>query len=327
MIEKEVFTDKDLDELSFSDIYFTPEKVAYIQNKESRWGLKAIETPDLKEFYKTLQSGFTKNSSYSICYKKSLYRVERVKTVTGVHYSARRMPEKTPDLKGLGYPEYLIKYLLSLNNTSGLILIGGPTGMGKTTTASSLLKSYLEMEGGFAYTIEDPPEMPLDGIYRAKNKGLGLCKQTEPIESDWGGSLRSALRSRPRYILVGEIRTPETAAQVLRAAISGHLVISTVHANSIEDSINSIVKYAIASGLNEELAFDLLSRGILGVLFQRLQGIKVLHPEVFFAFANPNTMQADQMRLIIRDGQLNLGTLIEAQQEKMLQGKPLFKTY
>ncbi len=326
MIDRQTGEGKTLDQIPFSDIYLTPEKVAYIRDGESRWGLKTITPVDLKEFHKALQEAYSKNSSYSLFYKGSIYRVERIVTLTGIHYSARRMPQKTPDIRKLGFPEYLTNYLISLKNESGLILFGGPTGMGKTTTASSLLKKYLEDEGGFAYTIEDPPEMPLDGVYRSRQGGLGLCKQTEPIDNQWGEALQSALRSRPRYILVGEIRTPDTAGQVLRAAISGHLVLSTIHANSVEDSLNSLIKYAIASGLNDELAYDLLARGILGAVYQRLEGTKTLHPELLFAFANPNPMNGDQMRSIIRDGQINLNTLIESQQERLFLSKQLFRS-
>ena len=84
----------------------------------------------------------------------------------------------------------------------------------------------------------------LDGEYKALNGSLGLCKQTQPQNDDWGASLRSALRSRPRYIMVGEIRTPEAASECLRAATSGHLVLSTIHAATGTDAIQSIVKYA-----------------------------------------------------------------------------------
>lgn len=254
-----------------------------------------------------------------------MYRVERVATLTGIHYSARRMPRKTPDVARLGLPENLTNHLISLNRESGLLLWGGPTGAGKTTSISCLLRKYLEREGGFAYTIEDPPELPLDGIYSSKRGGLGLCKQTEPINNDWGESLKSVLRCRPRYILVGEIRTPECASQILRAATSGHLVLSTIHANSVEDALNSVIKYATAGGLNEELAADLLGRGILGVIHQKLQGIKTMFPELRFVFANPDPTSADQLRVAIRDRQLSLGTLMEAQSARMFQGKPLFR--
>lgn len=309
----------------FSDIYFTPENIAYVHDGETRYGLKELYADDLPEFRKALDEGYNGRSSYSLSFGNTMYRVERVATLTGIHYSARRMPRKTPDVARLGLPENLTNHLISLNRESGLLLWGGPTGAGKTTSISCLLRKYMEREGGFAYTIEDPPELPLDGIYPSKRGGLGLCKQTEPINNDWGESLKSVLRCRPRYILVGEIRTPECASQILRAATSGHLVLSTIHANSVEDALNSVIKYATAGGLNEELAADLLGRGILGVVHQKLQGIKTMFPELRFVFANPDPTVADQLRVSIRDRQLSLGTLMEAQSARMFQGKPLFR--
>lgn len=309
----------------FSDIYFTPENIAYVHDGETRYGLKELYADDLPEFRKALDEGYNGRSSYSLSFGNTMYRVERVATLTGIHYSARRMPRKTPDVARLGLPENLTNHLISLNRESGLLLWGGPTGAGKTTSISCLLRKYLEREGGFAYTIEDPPELPLDGIYSSKRGGLGLCKQTEPINNDWGESLKSVLRCRPRYILVGEIRTPECASQILRAATSGHLVLSTIHANSVEDALNSVIKYATAGGLNEELAADLLGRGILGIIHQKLQGIKTMFPELRFVFANPDPTSADQLRVAIRDRQLSLGTLMEAQSARVFQGKPLFR--
>lgn len=314
-----------IEEQLFSDIYFTPENIAYVHDGETRYGLKELYADDLAEFRKALDEGYNGRSSYSLSFGNTMYRVERVATLTGIHYSARRMPRKTPDVARLGLPESLTSHLISLNRESGLLLWGGPTGAGKTTSISCLLRKFMEREGGFAYTIEDPPELPLDGIYPSKRGGLGLCKQTEPINNDWGESLKSVLRCRPRYILVGEIRTPECASQILRAATSGHLVLSTIHANSVEDALNSVIKYATAGGLNEELAADLLGRGILGVIHQKLQGIKTMFPELRFVFANPDPTVADQLRIAIRDRQLSLGTLMESQSAKMFQGKPLFR--
>ena len=164
----------------------------------------------------------------------------------GEMYCMRKMPKKVPDLTSLGYPPALINYLATLGNASGLLLLGGATGSGKTTTISSLLREFLIRNGGFAYTIEDPFEMPLDGEYNSLNGSLGVCKQTQPVNDDWGASLRSALRSRPRYILVGEIRTPEAASECLRAATSGHLVLSTIHANNVTYAFDSFVKHASA---------------------------------------------------------------------------------
>ena len=313
-----------IDDVWFSDLYFTPEKIAYVHDRKSQFGLKVFEAEDLKDFHKALEEGFQGSSSYSIRYGTSLYRIERIKTVSGIHYTARRMPKDVPSVYQLGMPEILVKYLTSLNQATGLLLLCGPTGMGKTTTATALLKYFLENEGGFAYTVEDPPEMPLDGVYHSRRGGLGLCKQTEVVNNNWELGLRSALRSRPRYILVGEIRTGETASELLRAATSGHLVISTIHANNLEDGLSSVIKYAGAAGMNEGLAADLLARGILGVIHQKLTGTNKLVPTLRYCFANPDPMEADQMRMVIRDGKINLSTLIEAQTAKMIQGRPLF---
>ena len=180
------------------------------------------------------------------------------------------------------------------------------------------------IEGGFAYTIEDPNEQPLDGIYHAANGGLGLCKQTMPANGKWGDSLKSALRSHPRYIMVGEIRTPDTASEVLRAATSGHLVLSTIHANNLTDAINSVVKYASAGGMSEELAYDLFSRGMLAVLHQTLVGTTIKRASTSCLFANPDTTKGDQVRGIIKTGKLNLATSIETQMTRMARGLPLF---
>ena len=299
--------------IPFADLWFTPEKIAYIRDTRTKFALVPLETDDLKDFYKALEQGYTGSSSYALRFAGESYRVERVLTITGIQYNCRKMPVSTPDIFSLGVPEPVVRHLISLSQESGLILFAGPTGMGKTTTASALMRKFLENDGGFLYTIEDPPEMPLDGLYHAKNGALGLCKQT-PVENErWGDALKSALRSRPRYILVGEIRTPETASQTLRAATSGHLVLSTIHANSVEDSLNSLIKYASGAGLQESLASDLLARGILAVVHQKLEGTTVLRPKIHTAFANPNPLVADQMRMSIRDGKINLGTLMEAQ--------------
>lgn len=322
---RRVFKAQSISDVDFSDLWFTPEKIAYIRDKETKFALIPFVADDLEDFHKALDQGYTGSSSYALKFEDESYRVERVLTISGIQYNCRKMPGRTPSIYKLGLPEHMVRHMVSLATEAGLILFAGPTGMGKTTTASALMREFLETHGGFLYTIEDPPEMPLDGLYYARNGALGLCKQS-PVENErWEDGLKSALRSRPRYILVGEIRTPETASQTLRAATSGHLVLSTIHANSVEDSLNSMIKYASGAGLDEKLVSDLLARGILAVVHQQLEGTKVLRPVIHTCFANPNPLAADQMRMAIRDGRLSLGTLMEAQATKMFQGKPLFK--
>jgi twitching motility protein PilT len=313
-------------ETKFSDIYISQaDRTAYIPDKRTLNALMLFEPEDFDAFFETIEKSYDgQNSSYSICYENVLYRVERSITINGVQYCARRMPTSVPSVRVLGYPSELVTYLMGLRRSSGLILCSGPTGAGKTTTISALLREYLLKEGGFAYTIEDPAEQPLSGVYQVENGGLGLCIQTTPIDNDWGEKLKSALRSKPRYIMVGEIRTPDAASEVLRAATSGHLVFSTIHANNVSDAINSVIKYASAGDMSEDLAYDLFSRGILGVVHQTLIGKGVKKPQVQFLFANPDTSKGDQVRGIIKSGKMNLATTIETQMTRMARGLSLF---
>lgn len=314
-----------LNDVPFSDIYITPDKTVFIPDKRTENGLKVLEAEDFENFYELVKNSWDgDNPSYSVLYEKTFYRVERSEAIYGVQYCARKMPQKIPPFNSLGFNHELTSHLLSLSTASGLILWSGPTGAGKTTAISSLMKEFLTMEGGFAYTIEDPSEMPLDGIYHSVGGSLGLCKQTLPPHGNWGEGLKSALRSKPRYIMVGEIRTPDTASEVLRAATSGHLVLSTIHANNITDAINSVVKYASSTSMSEELAYDLFSRGMLGVLHQTLNGIDRKMPLVSYLFANPDSTKGDQVRGIIKTGKLNLATSIETQMTRMTRGKNIF---
>ncbi len=313
-------------ETKFSDIYImAAEKKAYIPDKRTLNALMSFEPDDFDAFFELVAASWDGiNPSYSVCYEGIYYRVERSEAISGIQYCARKMPSAVPSIRVLGYPTELVNYLMSLRRSSGLILCSGPTGSGKTTTISSLLKEFIIKEGGFAYTIEDPTELPLDGVYQVESGGLGICKQTLPINGKWGESLKSALRSKPRYIMVGEVRTPDAASEVLRAATSGHLVFSTVHANNVTDAINSIVKYAAASEMSEDLAYDLFSRGMLGILHQSLVGKGIRKPQVSFLFANPDTSKGDQVRGIIKSGKVNLGTPIETQMTRLAKGLTLF---
>lgn len=313
-----------INDVFYSDIYITPEKNVFVPDPRTENGLMQIYPEDFADFFGLIERAYQGNSSYSVIYEGFFFRVERSVSIYGVTFCMRKMPKKVPDLEMLGYPPALVEYLAGLGKAAGLILISGATGSGKTTTISSLLREYLIQHGGFAYTIEDPFEMPLDGEYQAVNGSIGMCKQTQPINDDWGASLRSALRSRPRYIMVGEIRNPAAASECLRAATSGHLVLSTIHANNVADAIDAIVKHAAAGEMSEELAFDLLSRGVLGIIHQTLIGTGKKRPVVQYLFANPNTTKGDQTRNIIKTGKINVSTTIEMQMTRMTQGRPLF---
>lgn len=313
-----------INEVKFSDLYITPDKTCYIWSGKTDCGLMTITFDDFPEFLAGLETEYDgKNCSYLLNYKGRNYRVERTVALQGPQYCARKMPTTVPDLKDLGIDAGVYKHLVSLSGAYGLILLAGATGSGKSTTVSALLKEYLSLKGGYAFTIEDPIEMPLDGEYHSQDGELGLCKQTVPPEGKWEEGLKSALRSKPRYILLGEIRTPEVASEALRAATSGHLVLSTIHANNVSDAVNSLVKYAASSGISEEMAYDLVANGFLACIHQILEGVPKRAKQTYL-FANPNTQKSCRVRGILRSGKLNLGTVLEQQKIKLQRGLPLF---
>ena len=312
-----------INDVKFSDVYVTPDKKCYIWSGKTDCGLKLVSFQDFPEFFSKMESLFDGNRSYLLNYKNRNYRVERTIALDGPQYCARKMPIEVPDLKQLGFPSGVFSHLISLAGCSGLILLAGATGSGKSTTVSALLKEYLERKGGYAFTIEDPIEMPLDGIYVTKEGELGLCKQTTPPEGSWEEGIKSALRSKPRYIYLGEIRSPDVASEALRAATSGHLVLSTIHANNISDAVNALVKYAASSGISEEMAYELVANGFLGCIHQVLVGAPK-RAIVTYLFANPDVNAGCQVRGMLRSGKLNMATLIDQQRVKLDKNLPLF---
>jgi general secretion pathway protein E len=140
-----------------------------------------------------------------------------------------------------------------LNRSEGLILVTGPTGSGKTTTLYSAVKEILSAERNLM-TIEDPIEVRLPGIAQI---------QVQPkIGFSFATGLRHILRQDPDVILVGEIRDAETAQIAVQAALTGHLVISTLHTNDAPSAVARLVEMGIEPYL--------VGSALLGVLAQRL---------------------------------------------------------
>ena len=117
-----------LSEFSFSDVHLTPDNRLYIHDGKTKFGLMVIEIDDLEMFKQTLVKSWRGRSSYSMMYDNTVYRVEKVDSLNGVHYSVRRMPKTIPDFSRIGMPEEFTRYMLSLGQSSGLVLWGGATG-------------------------------------------------------------------------------------------------------------------------------------------------------------------------------------------------------
>lgn len=128
------------------------------------------------------------------------------------------------DITQLGFDEkQLADYLSAVRRSHGLVLITGPTGSGKSTTLYATLR-LLNEETTNILTVEDPVEYTLEGINQVQLK--------EEIGLNFTGALRTFLRQDPDIIMLGEIRDAETARMAIRSALTGHLLLSTIHTNS-----------------------------------------------------------------------------------------------
>jgi Type II secretory pathway, ATPase PulE/Tfp pilus assembly pathway, ATPase PilB len=145
------------------------------------------------------------------------------------------------ELKELGLSDRQYSELIeSIKNPHGIVLVSGPTGSGKTTTLYAVLK-ILNREELNILTIEDPIEYTLSGVNQVQlRENIGLT---------FASALRTFLRQDPDIIMLGEVRDPETAQMAIRASLTGHLVLSTIHTNSAWGIIARLLDMGIPSFL------------------------------------------------------------------------------
>jgi general secretion pathway protein E len=162
--------------------------------------------------------------------------------------------ENIPTLEELGFREELTEQFYKLlNHSHGMILVTGPTGSGKSTSLHSFLQHIATPDKNII-TIEDPVE------YNAEN--INQIQVNSKVGLSFASGLRSILRQDPDVIMVGEIRDTETAEIALQSALTGHLLLSTLHTNDATSSLTRLMDMGIADYL--------LSSALLGVLAQRL---------------------------------------------------------
>ena len=183
-------------------------------------------------------------------------RVSNLPTVYGEKVVMRLASKEgfKKDKKDLGMrPEDLEKFDNILKNPNGIILVTGPTGSGKSTTLYTAL-SELNTEDVNIVTVEDPVEANIDGVNQVN--------VNVKADMTFASGLRSILRQDPDIIMIGEIRDGETAEIAVRASITGHLVVSTLHTNSTAGTIGRLIDMGIEPYL--------LGDSLVGIIAQRL---------------------------------------------------------
>ena len=214
--------------------------------------IKVISNLDISE-KRIPQDGRTQ---IKIAKKTTDIRVSIIPTYYGEKAVLRLLmeSEKIPTLNELGFDINITKgFKELLEHSYGMILVTGPTGSGKSTTLHSFLQTIASPEKNII-TVEDPVEYKADNINQIQvNPKVGLT---------FANALRSILRQDPDIIMVGEIRDKETATIAIQAALTGHLMLSTLHTNNAPATITRLMDMGIEPFL--------ISSSLIGVLSQRL---------------------------------------------------------
>ena len=220
--------------------------------------IKILAKLDVSDKFKPQDGSF----SYEIEGKPFDFRVSTLPTVNGESCVIRILNKDNilKSIDSIGISDYnleKIKEIINLPN--GIFLVTGPTGSGKSTTLYAVLNS-LDREKYKIITVEDPVEYKLEGIEQVQvnvNKGLTFA-----------AALRSILRQDPDIIMIGEIRDKETLEIAIKAALTGHLVISTLHTNDAVSAINRMIDMGVPAYL--------VASALVGVEAQRL--VKTICP-------------------------------------------------
>jgi twitching motility protein PilT len=173
----------------------------------------------------------------------------------------RRIATAPPDLDSLGVPSELLRS--AVQRSSGLLIVSGPTGSGKSTTLASLLDWVNRSLERHVVTIEDPVEFVFP-----RQKSVFTQRAVGLDTPDFAEGLRRALRQAPDIILVGEIRDEETATVALQAAETGHLVLATLHSSDVSEVIERLAAFFPENERKGML--QVLSGQLLMILCQKL---------------------------------------------------------
>lgn len=229
-------------------------------------------SPDMVPFCEhLLEKAKTRGSvDFSITHAGITMRGHKMPTISGNFFIFRKMPEHVWTLSDCKIRGRIKDILLSSRqNNGGLIIVSGMPGNGKSTTCAAIVVDRLKKFGGLCITVEDPVEMPLQGLH-----GSGICLQRNLNEKEgFHEAVRDAMRAYPAQtnsmMLLGEVRDADTAALALRSAVDGRLVLMTMHAGDSIQAIHRVLSLAAGKmGLDE--ARSLCASGIRLVVHQKI---------------------------------------------------------
>lgn len=201
--------------------------------------------------------------------------------VTGYHTWCLRQIKKVATFEELKTESWLQSDVRSLVHSRGLMLVSGPFASGKSTLCSTAFDDWVSSSNDFGVTIEDPIEMPMERT----TPDRGMIRQIDVTGRSVKEAMKLARRWSPRYIYVGEIRTPEIAEELLHMADAGPMVVTTIHAKDAVSAVQSLYTYA-CQAMDEVMARGMIESTLKQVVYQeivsgtvRLQTGKLHGPE------------------------------------------------
>lgn len=225
-------------------VYYGPPQRADLRDTElADWATRLSEQ---------VTAQFPSEEDFRIEFEGRTFRGCRDHSGLTTEVALRRLPRDVPLLSDLTFDHGGSRLLLEAPwlNQGGLVLFCGLTGQGKTTLAGATVRTRLERYAGRCVTVEDPAELPLEGFF-----GEGACRQlqvdylaADPWRRGFAGAMRRAYRklpaTRPAILYVGEVRDHETAVELVKAALNGMLVVSTIHAHDPIAAVTRLVTMA-----------------------------------------------------------------------------------
>lgn len=223
-----------------------------------------VTKEQMEVFWALCGASESSNAEADVAWKSEAgnrFRVNCFKSMGALCAVLRPLKENKKSLEDLGLPQG--KFTEWLTRRSGLVLVTGATGSGKSTSLSSALKWIAENQPKHIVTVEDPIEYLL-----RSDKALVSQRQVGIDTESFSKGLRAALRQSPDIIFVGEIRDFETAKTALHACETGHLVVSTLHSATVPETVERLV--SIFPAAERAASLGVLSKQLVGIMCQKL---------------------------------------------------------
>lgn len=225
-----------------SDLYIRENTYPYIRNKEGNviiLGASRVFVHHIQSFFEDISikeiAKIQSDLDFSYQVSDINCRCHFYRTIYGMALAIRILPQKIPTLNQLGLPDSVSELL---KEKSGLVIVSGPTGSGKSTTLAAMINAINMSYPYHIITLENPVEYIFDD-----NKSIISQIEIGKNIKSFSDGIKAAMRENPNVIMIGELRTLEDIKTALFAAESGHLVFTTLHSGSVIDALDRLLNY------------------------------------------------------------------------------------